>query len=364
MYISVSILCHSRIIQKNLPRFDATASIDFDGFVLNVFGRNRYYRFTPQFLRKENGRMKYTPTLPDDPRGFVGWLPYFNKRWDVALDKLAFKRYCLGNGLSFPAFSTDKADALPGFLVKRRQSSFGEGIRGPFRRFDPSNAAHRLRENEYYDQFIPGRMGKAWYWNDKPVCCELREMPGMAGDGTHTLRQLIEAQLGKYGFTPEWEDFEDTLEFHGSSLDDVPGNGRHVTADFRFGSLLLSPDWLDHNVLPRYLESKLGEQLRTAGPVLWKAIPGEIRQSTLYTVDFIVDEQERVWFLEMNCNPLMHPDVYPHIFEDLFGPPKNLPVQPVRSAQPVSMGGVPTVPPRFNPPAPPFNQPFAPPRMP
>jgi len=326
MFINGSILYHSKAIQRNLERFDATATIDLNRFALHLWGRNRYYQFTAQFLRKENGKNKYTIHLPEDPRGFVGWLPYFNKRWDIATDKLPFKEYCLANGLACPAFSASKTDTLPGFLIKRRRSSFGVGIRGPFRKFDSSNAAHLLREGEYYDQFISGKVGKAWYWNDKLVCCEMRRMSEIAGDGVHTIRHFIEAHLGKYGFTPEWEDFVDTLEFHGSSLDHVPGDGQCVVADFRFGSMLMSPDWKNHNVVRELRESELGNQLLKAGPVFWRGIPEEIRQSTLYTVDFVVDEEHRAWFLEMNCNPQVHPDIYPDILEDLLGSPKNIPV--------------------------------------
>jgi len=31
------------------------------------------------------------------------------------------------------------------------------------------------------------------------------------------------------------------------------------------------------------------------------------------------DDKEQLWLLEMNCNPVCHPSVYPLMFETLFG---------------------------------------------
>src|SRR5262245_2002157 len=160
MFVAFNLLYHLRSIQRNLPRFDATGNIDVNTFILNVWGRGKFYQFVPQFIRKNNGKMTYSLRMPDDPRGFVGWVPYFNKHWDAALDKLAFKEYCAARGLLCPAYSKDKPDIQGGFLVKPRKASFGSGIRGPFRSFDAENPAHRLQEGEYYDLFVSGSMGK------------------------------------------------------------------------------------------------------------------------------------------------------------------------------------------------------------
>src|SRR5262249_13121512 len=126
----------------------------------------------------------------------------------------------------------------------------------------------------------------------------------------------------------------------------------------------------------------------------WKAIPEDVRQSIAYTVDFVADRNERVWLLEMNCNPTIHPDIYADILEDLLGSAKNTDAsQGAPSRIPIPEGaplpasltgygaqaagpmGAPftvhgTPVPVFNPPPPPAPQqpaltlPSAPPRMP
>jgi hypothetical protein len=365
MFVLTSFLYHLKSIQKNLARFEATASIDVNTFILNLWGGGKYYQLAPQFFRRADGKVRYSVRLPDDPRGFVGWRPYFNKQWDAALDKLAFKEHCRAKGLCCPAHWTDRPQAPMAFLVKPRRASFSSGIRGPFRAFDPSNPSHQLRENEYYDQFIPGSMGKAWYWNDKPVCVELKEMPTIRGNGKDSSRQLIEEHFRRSSFTPDWDDYADTLEFHGIPLDRVPDEGQVVVADFRYGSMLQVPDWDNHNVVERLRESQLGEELRNAGPLLWEAIPEDLRESSAYTVDFIADRDDHAWFLEMNCNPGIHPDVYPHMLEGLLGSPKNAPVrQGVPASIPAPVYAIPASFFAAHPPPQPPATPFEPPRLP
>ena len=95
--------------------------------------------------------------------------------------------------------------------------------------------------------------------------------------------------------------------------------GKTVLADFRYASPLFSAGFQNQNVMAKHAGSDLGRQLAEAGPVLWRAIPENRRDATLYTVDAIMDGDGQVWFLEMNCNPAVHPDAYFAMFEHLFG---------------------------------------------
>jgi hypothetical protein len=82
---------------------------------------------------------------------------------------------------------------------------------------------------------------------------------------------------------------------------------------------------------------------------LWRSIPEPLRPASLYTVDAIADAEERIWLLEMNCNPAVHPDAYPVMFEGLFGAPldaagrepASMPPPPPASALPVFSPGRP-----------------------
>ena len=51
---------------------------------------------------------------------------------------------------------------------------------------------------------------------------------------------------------------------------------------------------------------------------LVEAIPESIRENTVFSVDGVVDETEDLWCFGMDCNPHIHPDIYPSILESLF----------------------------------------------
>jgi hypothetical protein len=101
-------------------------------------------------------------------------------------------------------------------------------------------------------------------------------------------------------------------------------------------------------------------QFKQFGPVFWQSIPEDLRGfGTLYSVDAIADEQDRLWLLEMNCNPAMHPDLYFGMFEGLFGPadPLEPPVYPGMVAPVQAFGMVPPMPGFSPPPAKPLAEP-------
>jgi hypothetical protein len=323
-----SFICHSRSIQECLTRFHAVASMNLRSFQLRVSARNRYYDLIPQFLYRKAGRYQYSPVMPAvlDGIGFIGWLPYFNKRWPAGTDKFAFKQYCIEHGLRTPRFSARTAEGLDGYIIKQPLSSFGYDLRGPFKRPDAADSRSRAGENEYYEEFIPGTIAKAWYWDEKFVCLELRPMPALIGDGVHTLPQLIAGAVVAPNVLPERGEYEALARYQNISLEEAIPAGKSVLADFRYGSPLFRQRMENENVITAHADTATGRQFAEAGPVLWRSIPENLRSATLYTVDAIVDGEGRVWFLEMNCNPMGHPDAYVPMFETLFGP-ENLPTE-------------------------------------
>jgi hypothetical protein len=321
VHYQTSLLYHCRAVQACLPHFRAQATLSFRNFSLEVRARNRYYHLMPQFVSREQGRLRYFPQLQDNTIGFIGWLPYFNKRWPTGREKFAFKEFCAANSLRTPAYSTQSADALGSALIKHRFSSFGNGMRGPFRKADQARPQCRLAENEYYEEFVPGRIAKAWYWDEKPVCLEIFDMPTVTGDGVRSFQRLVADQVAFPGEPPERSQLEAFARYQGIASDEAVPAGTTVLGDFRYGSPLFQVR-VSHNsnVLAQHEKTAAGRQLMEAGPAFWRSIPEDARHATLYTVDAIIDAEERVWFLEMNCNPMVHPDAYFAVFEGLFGP--------------------------------------------
>jgi hypothetical protein len=303
-------------------------------FQLRVSGRNRYYDLIPQFAYRKEGRYQYSPTMPAvlDGIGFIGWLPYFNKRWAAAVDKLAFKELCSEDGLRTPRYSIRAAQRFNNCIIKQRHSSFGYDIRGPFKNLDSAGPNYLTGDNEYCEEFIPGKIAKAWYWDDKFVCLELLPMPIVIGDGARSLSQLIEGAAVPPNAPPERGEVEALARYQDVSLDEVIPAGKTVLADFRYGSPLFPQTMENKNVIAELAGTGIGRQFVEAGPALWRAIPENQRGATLYSVDAIVDDEDRVWFLEMNCNPMVHPDAYVPMFEGLFGPAR----EGTSNAMPVS----------------------------
>src|SRR5882672_5142919 len=196
MAYKVNLMFHMKGINACLPRFRAEASVNVADFRLEVRARNRFYHFTPQFIfLDDNGRLRYSPQLMKEIRGFIGWLPYFNKRWPLATDKLEFKRFCSANSLATPESWMEPSQAARDFLIKPKSSSFARGLRGPFRKSD-ADSQLQLNPGEYCEQFIVGTIAKAWYWNETPVALELRKMPTVTGNGVDPLVRLATPPAG------------------------------------------------------------------------------------------------------------------------------------------------------------------------
>ena len=90
--------------------------------------------------------------------------------------------------------------------------------------------------------------------------------------------------------------------------------------DFRFASYANAIDRETLDPHKDFAGTPLLKQLIECGPVLWQGVPEPLRAATLFTVDAMFDDKEQLWLLEMNCNPVCHPSVYPLMFETLFGP--------------------------------------------
>jgi len=314
------LLNHFRELQPVLLRLGAEAFLDPCAFVLRLRSGGITRVLYPQFMAFTGGVRRYTMNFNSDAVRFIGWCPYVNRRWPLASEKLLFKEFAVQNGILTPDYSVDPSAAMEDVVVKRSVSSFGVSIKGPFR----SSSEHSLDAGagEYFERFVPGRIAKVWYWNDQPVCLELERMPVVKGNGVSTIREVVGRRLFQRGRRMVFESLAPFLKYQGLTLDTVLERGKEQIVEFRYGSPLLVPDLasevnLISNMIP-YLES----QMRDIGRKLWGAIPQHARPNTVFTVDAIVDEENRLWTLEMNSNPAIHPYVYPVMLESLFAAKK------------------------------------------
>jgi hypothetical protein len=322
MLFDINFFSHYRAIAECMRDLGAHARIDFETLNLLIRGRGRQVELLPQFIcRREHG-MAYTPGLSPEARGFIGWRPYFNRVWPLGADKLAFKRFCEDNALRTPKYYLQPAALECAVIVKRTRSSFAMGMTGPVSLAQLAALNHPVSPGEYFEEFIEGEIAKIWYWNETPVALEVLAMPAVIGDGRSTIRKLIETDRTFFSMHGEltFDVAAALAEFQGMTLDSIAPEGRRVLTDFRYQSPLHPASWEKQNALQSYAGRTSMKQIEAAGKPFWSAIPETIRPDTLYTIDAIIDQRDDVWFLEMNCNPMVHVDAYrPMLLSALTG---------------------------------------------
>lgn len=312
-----NLINHIRPIREWATARGARATVDLSACQLILQWKNRAYEFQPQFrgIRPDGTPMIWFD-MTEDTRAFFGWLPYFNKQWDVACNKHAFKEFAVANGINTPESLTDPA-SLNGFVVKKGASSFGEGIRGPYRQVDENRPETLLLQDEYYERFIVGKVMKALYWNARPVSVELFDMASIVGNGKASIDELLynAASVGPRAIPPRL--VESLIDFQGYTSTSVPEAGKKIIIDYRYGSPF-SPFAFHNTNSISTLSPGIRTQLDFAGETLARSIPEAFRTNTAFSVDGLVDENGTVWFVEMNCNPHLHPDIYHPMLDSLF----------------------------------------------
>jgi len=326
-----SLVQHVCEIHRLLPLFETQAHMDFSTLYTVVQGRGRSFTLQPQFVGSVDGKQAYSPRPNQSTYAFGGWRPYFNKQWPTGTSKSAFKDYCLAHDLATPQSWNAPLQTTTPYIAKPFHGSFGKGFSGPLSAGESlasfSGATH------YCEQFIMGRSAKAWYWDNRLACLYIEDCPIVIANGKNTVRELICARAPDHALTEkwlqkiEWHLVEAFCRFQGVSLDQIPDDGKTVSIDFRFSGFLSRQSDDNLNILkhPEIAGGSIVKQFQDSGPLFWKSIPEEKRLATLYTVDAVVDADEKVWFLELNCNPLGHPDVYRYMFEGFLGPATKVP---------------------------------------
>lgn len=69
------------------------AILSLRNFFVFIRAPRRNLVLYPQLLVKVDGVSQYTLDFSARARRFIGWLPYYNKRWEMASDKLLFKAW-------------------------------------------------------------------------------------------------------------------------------------------------------------------------------------------------------------------------------------------------------------------------------
>ena len=310
---------HFKAMQQACEPLGCTATVNALTMRLELTRGTQNYSLQPQFIQIVDGKRSYGPRFTADSRIFIGWLPYFNRRWELANSKIRFKEYCQKHSIRIPEFSVSPDAKMAHVVVKSDQSSFGDSVLGPY----ASSAAHRLEAGEFYEAYLPGVIAKIWFWNGEPVALETQKPPYVVGNGKDTVRDLLiqQMRLGERIVINEVEKIAKGFrDYKKIQLTDVPPHGAEVPVDFRYGSPFYVRRLVEDVLFPSEKYAALEADFRRVGGLLLDSIPADIRANTAFTVDAILDAEGKASYLEMNSNPFIHPAIYAPMVKALFPP--------------------------------------------
>lgn len=305
-------LQHAMAVSMWMQEHQAKGGIDPRSLSMEISLRGNAVRFYPQFAVDSEAGTSFIPSLEPGVRGFVGWTPYYGKGWKVAGSKLAFKEFASRHALRTPAWGTAEVKPVDAYLVKKSRSTLGRDLRGPFR----ADVEVSLEDGDYWEQFVRGRVVKAWYWDGELAVVEVVPMPTVTGDGKSMVAELALQALGpaaaEHPIVPE------LLALQGLTLTAVPLQGQLVQLEYRYISPFSPAKYVDHNVRDKLRGTGMEAQLVHAGRVCLDAVPEDIRPCTAFTLDGVLDAKGQLWLLEMNSNPQLHPAFYRAMLDALF----------------------------------------------
>lgn len=323
-------LNHFRAIKEWGDKNDAKISMSMRSFEIEVYLKNRYFSLFPQFIASNNDRLLYVSELVPAACGFAGWLPYKPIRWDLSTNKLMFKNFMNNAMLLTPRWSVNPGDCAFDYILKQSVGSFGYGITGPFTRDDPGTQ-QSVRSPEadailFAEQFIKGKILKLWCWGDQPFHAHLHDFPTVVGNGESTVRQLVDRLLQRIGKTydtyTEKDAVDTVLKFQGIDIATVPAENQKIWIDYRYGRFL-SPESLPQdkdNAMISFSPEMMDQISKTINVIALELLQ-KIGAPVLYAMDGILDDDGKIWWLEINSNPVVAPTGYPYIFATLFGIP-------------------------------------------
>jgi hypothetical protein len=314
-----NLLQHLQSIRTWLVEHGGQASMELADLQLHLTHGEQQVVLLPQYVGLREGKLFYSRNITPYTVGFVSWLPYASKSWPGSAQKLAFKEGMTRAGIRTPPYWHDVNEVDSPFIFKMSVSSFGYGIRGPYLPAHVRLMKLQMKEGEYAERFMFGRIGRAWYWNGELTVVELFDMPTVAGDGHSNFETLLKRRLGEMSEPPT--ESAQVARLQGFEPGDVIASGHRVIADYRYVSPLNPTAYENSNRRSELVGTTVEQQFRAGGRAAYALIPRETQPSMMFVLDAIVDADDRVWFLELNSNSQVHPDFYPYMLGSLFGLP-------------------------------------------
>lgn len=305
---------HLNAVQTWSQQSNVHVHLACSSLALTLSRAGKQWLLVPRFVKETDGKLSYTRTHQEGST-LVGWVMPETPQLNLAQDKGVFKKFASDAGLLVPAGWNTGSALSDDFLIKNRQGSFGVGIQGPFKK---STQEVALAKGDFCEQFIFGKSLKAWCWSGRVVALEVIDQPYLVGDGRHTILELAAPRGSMDGQLP-MEEAEAYLNWQGLRLDSVLADQQMAYLSFLYASVFHTKSRQDSNVL-EFVSDRVRFQLSRAAMLVLQGFAPEHQKNVLYTLDGVLDTKERVWFLEINSHPMVHPSVYPHMLGSLvFG---------------------------------------------
>ena len=305
---------HFKWLQEAVVKSGGEAFLNIRNFVVEVRLPQQVHHLIPQFVARLNGAKVYATKLDRDSIRFAGWKPYICHPTPEIGQKLKFKEWLLRVGLPTPEYTTRHEPGLADVILKKNISSFGAHIAGPYRQ--APDQPLDSENGEFYERYVPGRIVKTWFWANRPVCLELKDMPTVIGDGHSTVRKLAVRRAFGPKKMVKLEPVTELLQYLGNNtLDTVLKQDEKQIIDFRYASLFSRPGDVEDIDLPS--DNPAFASLQSLGQSIYGVLPAETRDKTIYSVDSILGHDGTLWFLEANFNPFVHPKLYPAMLAGL-----------------------------------------------
>jgi D-alanine-D-alanine ligase-like ATP-grasp enzyme len=110
------------------------------------------------------------------------------------------------------------------------------------------------------------------------------------------------------------------LAFQGLALDAIPPRDATPFMDFRYGRRYAAqPARLASDDALPALPAAVRAQVDAFGARAAELRRQELTAPVLFAADAMLDEEGRLWWLELNANPAVPPEAYPPMLADLFG---------------------------------------------
>ena len=309
--LSFEMINHFRLINHILHKQQLQAKMDFSDYYLLIHNNERGFHLFPQFQNKKG---LYDSVLINESTRFMGWRPHHIYSWETATNKLLFKTLLHRNGISTPNYARSYNSTLGDYIVKPITSSFGAGIKGPFL---SDHGCGDVKEDEFCEAYIKGTIAKIWFWRHQAVAAELLPYLSVRGNGCSTIAELIEAHAYSINRKVDATAFLPMLAYQGITLDTVLEKDQVCPIDFRYKSALPTSHQTqdvkvaDHPLLANHpMLHRLGHLLAQQAD-----FP---QRDRVYSIDAIIDIDQRLWILEMNCNPHIHPFLYESMVADML----------------------------------------------